>query len=58
MIIQILVAEGERVDTLPHERRDGVLHARGIAIIVRAGSELRKNPCGALHLAQQHRAPV
>ncbi len=58
VIIQILVAQSQRVDALPHQGRDRMPDAREIAMILEARGELREDPRGALDLAQQHRAAV
>ena len=58
MIIQILVAEREPIHPLRDQGRHRMLDPGRRAIIGEARGKPRHNPRRALHLAQQHGAPI
>jgi len=58
VIVQILVAERQRVGALGNQLLDRVLDERWVAVVGKAARELRDDARGALTLAQQQRAAV
>lgn len=58
VIVEILVAERERIDALADHRRDRMRHPRRIAPILEAARELLEDAGAALDLAQEQRAGV
>jgi hypothetical protein len=58
VIVQVLVAQRQSIDPLPHQGRHRVRHTRWIAMILEAAREPVENPRHPVHLAQQHRAAI
>ncbi len=53
MIVEILVAQRQAVDPLPHQFRDAVLGPGGVAVVPEAAGELSQDAGPLLGLVQQ-----
>ena len=58
MIVEIFVAQRQRVDPLPDQLPDPVFDAVGIAAVLKAGRKPRQQIDASIDLAQQQRAAV
>ena len=58
VIVQVLVAQRQPIDTLRHQLLDRVLDPHRIAMVTKTGGKLRDDPGALLHLAQQQTARI
>ena len=56
MLVQVCVAQRQRLDPLPHQFLHRVLAARRVARVAKTGRPLGAAPRALLHLAQQQAA--
>ena len=58
MIVEILVAQRQRMHALRHQRAHVVLHARGVAMVHEATGQPLRQTDASVHLAQQQAAAI